>query len=97
MNEATPLTGMDDGKVETDTGGVMVWKVKLGERVVKGQVIGEIINVEDIDADRVLMRAKTDGLVFSFATNKLVRPGQTMCYIAGSEPLDHRQGNLLSL
>lgn len=97
VNDATLLTAMDDGKVEVDVGGIMIWKVKLGDRVTKGQIIGEIINVEDVDAPRVAMRAKTDGLVFSFAVNKLVRPGQTMYYIAGKEPLDHRQGNLLSL
>ena len=95
LHDATPLSGTDSVIVES--AGVVTWLVELGDTVQCGQVVGEIVNIEDVDAVRVPIRAKCSGLVLTKTANQLCRPGQRMMKIVGKEPLDYRQGNLLSL
>jgi uncharacterized protein len=94
MPDAYPLTATDTVKVAV--AGIVAWKVGLGYMVTKGQLVGEIVNIDDVDAERVPIVAGCDGLVFAMA-GQLCRPGQAIMKIAGKEPLDYRKGNLLSL
>lgn len=94
LQPGTPLAGVDS--VTVDDAGLIVWKVNLGEFVTKNQLIGEIINIENIDTPRIPIYAKCDGLVFTKNTH-LCRPGQHVMKIASKEVLDWRTGNLLSL
>ena len=94
LPDAHPLTATDTVIVEV--AGIVAWKVALGYMVTKGQLLGEVVCVDDVDAPRVPIVARCDGLVFAMA-GQLCRPGQAIMKIAGKEPLDYRKGNLLSL
>ncbi len=86
---------MDDLAVEHC--GVVVWKVRLGDLVTVGQLVAEIINIEDVDAPRIPVFARCDGLILTFNDNQLHRPGQRLAKIVSKKPLDWRKGDLLSL
>ena len=77
--------------------GIALWKVKIGDMVEKGQLVAEIMNVENIDAPRSPAYSKCDGLVLTVINNQLIRPGQHLMNIIGKEPLEWRVGNLLTL
>ena len=77
--------------------GIALWKVKIGDMVEKGQLVAEIMNVENIDAPRIPAYSKCDGLVLTVINNQLIRPGQHLMKIIGKEPLEWRVGNLLTL
>jgi uncharacterized protein len=94
LRDASPLTGVD--MVEADRGGIVAWKVRRGDIVKQGDTLGEILNIEDPDAPRVPVVAKTSGVIFSMSRHKLVRPGQVIIKVAGKEPLNWRTGNLLT-
>jgi predicted deacylase len=76
--------------------GVVAWRVATGAVVNSGDVLGEIVNIEDPDAPRVAVTSNTSGFVFGMRTHKLVRPGQIIIKVAGEAPLSWRTGNLLT-
>ena len=82
--------------IEAIKAGIVAWKVKPGDVVEKGQLLGEIVDVEDPDIPRLPVVAMTSGVVFSMCRHKLVRPGQVIIKVAGMEILEWRQGNLLT-
>lgn len=91
---ATPLTGVD--MIECEAAGVIAWKVKPGERVEVGQVLGEIVSIDDFDKERIPIITRTAGLVFGMRRHKLARPGEIVIKVAGDKPLEWRKGNLLT-
>ena len=94
LAEATPLDGVD--MIEAEVAGVAVWTVAVGDRVEKGQTLGEIVDLEDAHAPRTPIVARTSGVLFARKREKLVRPGQPVAKVAGAEPLPWRTGNLLT-
>jgi predicted deacylase len=94
IRNASPLSGVD--MIEAEKTGVVAWRVKPGQVVSDGQVLGEIVDCEDPDAPRVEVKARTAGVVFSMSRHKLVRPGNVIVKVAGVEPLPWRTGNLLT-
>ncbi len=75
--------------------GVLVWSVKLGSEVVRGQLLGQLVDPET--GARHPITARTDGLFFAARGHRWVRPGQWIAKIAGREKLDWRKsGALLS-
>ena len=95
LHDATPLAAVDTMVVSR--AGIIVWKVNLGDMVLRDQLLGEIVNVEDVDAPRTPIVARCDGLVFAIAGRQLCRPGQSIMKIAGKNELEWRKGNLLAL
>jgi len=94
--DGTPLAGTE--VVKTPVAGVIAYAVELGQRVAKGDLIGEVVDpaADDPNAARTPIHAKTDGLILSRQIDKLVRPGQSICKIVGTEPLaDRRPGALM--
>jgi len=93
--EATPLEGTEI--VKTPVAGVIAYAVELGDRVVKGDLIGDIVDpaADDPNNARTAIFAGTDGLILSRQVDKLVRPGQGICKIVGTEPLAGRQAGSL--
>ncbi len=59
-------------------------------------MLGEIVDIEDVDAPRVPIISKQTGIVFGVRPHKLVRPGQIIIKVAGTENLEWRKGNLLT-
>ena len=91
---AFPLSAAD--MICSSHPGVMAWKVKVGDTVEKGQLLGEIVNIEDVDAARIPIIAGTKGLVFGMDDRKLAVPGDVIIYIAGSDELEWRSGRLMT-
>ena len=75
---------------------MVAWRVRPGAIVNAGDVLGEIVNIEDPDAPRTPVLTRASGLVFGMRSHKLVRPGQIIIKVAGEQPLDWRTGNLLT-
>lgn len=94
--EPTPLNGVD--VLTAPAAGVLAYRKQLGESVAAGEVVAEVVDLfgEPPGAARHPIRAATDGLLFARMTERLARPGQKFCKIAGREPLAYRQtGRLL--
>lgn len=94
VRDGTPLSGVD--MIKPSKMGVVAWRVRPGEEVAEGQVLGEIVDVENIDEARVPIVSRTSGIVFGMRSHKLVRPGQIIVKVAGHSPLPWRTGNLLT-
>lgn len=92
--EPTPLAGVD--MIEAPSAGLLVWRVKPGDIVAEGQLLGEIVNIENVDAPRIPLRSRTSGMVFGMWRSKLAVPGGKVVKVAGNKPLAWRNGNLLT-
>lgn len=76
--------------------GIVAYKVKLGDRVKKGQTLAEIIDpAAPPGTARTLCLAETDGIVLSRRHHKFVGIGQSLTKIVGREALPDRVGYLL--
>lgn len=93
--EATDLAATDS--VKAPAAGILAYRVGLGERVAKGQLLAELVDpaAEDPAAARREIRAATDGLLLSQRYHKYVFAGDGVAKVVGREPLPHRVGYLL--
>ncbi|MDS4030244.1 MAG: M14 family metallopeptidase [Candidatus Contendobacter sp.] len=93
--EPTPLEGVD--VLTAPAAGVLVYRKRLGERVAAGEVVAELVDPlgEPAGAARTPIRSVASGLLFARTTERLARPGQKFCKVAGREPLSHRQAGKL--
>ncbi len=94
--EPTPLDGTD--VIAAPVAGLAVYKKQLGDRVEKGEVVAEIVDLtaDDPLTARTPVHSRTSGLFFSRQAQKLLTPGASVCKVAGAEKLPHRKaGNLL--
>jgi len=92
--EATPLEGVDI--VKTPGTGLWVPTVTPGSRVSAGDAVGALIApVHPGDDTRTVLRTRVAGVLFARASPGLVRPGDRVAKIAGSEKLPGRTGKLL--
>ena len=82
--------------MQTPVAGVLSWKVKAGDIVTQGQLLGEVVNIEDPFAVRTPLYARTGGLIFGLLSHKLAIPGKIVIKVAGDTPLPWRTGNLLT-
>jgi uncharacterized protein len=94
IREASPLDGVD--MIEASKVGVVAWKVRPGDFVQEDQLLGEIIDIEDVDAVRLPIVSRTAGIVFGMRQDRLVNPGQIIIKIAGAQSLHWRRGHLLT-
>lgn len=95
--EATPLNGVDF--LGSATTGLLIMKKEIGDVVEHGDTVAEVIRIDDPDAARVPIKARSKGLLFCMAhpSRRLVGPGRgTVAKIAGEESLSWRRGNLLT-
>ena len=93
--EPTPLDGVD--VLTAPAAGVLVYRKRLGDRVAAGEVVAELIDPlgEPIGAARTPIQSATGGVLFARMTERLARPGQKFCKVAGREPLSYRQAGKL--
>ncbi len=82
--------------IKAHKSGVVVWRVHAGDIVNDGDVLGEIIDIVDLDAPRVPVVSRTSGIVFGLRPPKVVRPGQIIIKVAGNDVLPWRTGYLLT-
>ncbi|CAM9685765.1 unnamed protein product [Ectocarpus fasciculatus] len=94
LRMATPLTGVE--MIEAPAAGVIAWNIRAGDHVNTGDVLGEIVDVADLDAPRIAVVSRTCGIVFGMRGHKLVRPGEIIVKVSGEEPLEWRKGYLLT-
>jgi predicted deacylase len=88
-----PISGMDVG-YSTGTG-FLVFHVKPGAKVKKGQAICDVIDPANPNGPkaRTTYKSATDGVLFSRRLDGYLSwPGQVMYRIAGPKPLAHRIG-----
>jgi uncharacterized protein len=99
--QPTPLceaTRLDATEVlRSPVAGVVCYRRAIGARVAKGDVIAEILNplAEDVAQARHPLLAGTDGFLLTRRQHKMVRPGDSVGKIVGTEPLASRRGYLL--
>jgi predicted deacylase len=93
--EATPLDAVDI--LTTPVGGCLVYKVPLGARLRRGDVVAEIVDplAEDPGRRRTPICTTTDGILYQRKLLRQIRPGQSCGKVAGTQPLPTRQGVLL--
>ena len=93
--EPTPLEGVD--VLTAPAAGVLVYHKPLGAWVNTGELVAEVVDPlgEPPGAARTPIRSGTTGLLFARATERLARPGQKFCKVAGREPLSYRQSGKL--
>ncbi len=91
----TALNAME--LLRVDRPGLLAYKVSLGERVSRGDVIADLICLDGPEAFqcRTPFRAGTDGMVISRNIRKYVWPGCSIAKIVGTEPLASRGDYLL--
>ena len=88
-----PMSGMDVG-YSTCTG-FLVFHVKPGAKVKKGQAICDVIDPANPNGPkgRTTFKSQTDGVIFSRRLDGYLSwPGQVMYRICGPKPLPHRIG-----
>ena len=93
--EPTPLDGVD--VLTAPAAGVLVYRKQLGETVAAGEVIADVVDPlgDPPGAARTAIHAATNGLLFARASERLVRPGQKFCKVAGRASLSYRQAGKL--
>ncbi len=92
-----PLEGVD--VVRAPRAGIVAYRKRLGDRVERGEIVAEIVDLEAADPvhGRTPVVSRASGLLFTSADRKLARPGQQLCKVAGREPLEYRKpGKLLA-
>jgi predicted deacylase len=83
--------------VRAPMAGVVAYKVELGQKVKRGDLIAEIVDpaAESMGRARVPIHAGSDGIILSRRLHKWVVPGFTIVKIVGEEILEDRKGVLL--
>ena len=95
-NPATPLDGVE--KIVAPIAGVVCYNKHPGERVAPGDVVCTLFDVSEYDAGkaRIELSASVEGILYSHRQDRLARPGQVLCRIAGKEPLPDAGAHLLA-
>jgi hypothetical protein len=93
---ATPLDAADVPL--SPASGLLAYKRNLGDQVKKGDLLAELINplAEDVAKARIPLYAANDGLILSRRQSKLVKAGDYINMIVGTEVLAHRTAKLMT-
>jgi hypothetical protein len=93
---ATPLDAADVPL--SPASGLLAYKRKLGDQVKKGDLLAELIDplAEDVSKARIPLTAANDGLILSRRQHKLVKAGDYINMIVGTEVLSHRTAKLMT-
>ena len=83
--------------LRTSVPGILTYRVAVGDQVIKGQHVADIIDPTELDPGqaRTPIHATTDGFVLSRRTRKLMFPGESIMKIVGRIVLENRQGGYL--
>lgn len=87
-----PLEGASH--LRAPVNGILAWRKKTGDKVVRGEHIADIVSVSD--AKRHPVHSDVNGVMVARPIMKMIRAGQRLALLAGTERLDTRQdGKLL--
>jgi len=91
---ATPLEGVDP--IKAPHPGVVVYLKQPGDRIAAGEAVAEIVDPgADSANEPTVLHSRVAGVMFSRRSDRLARTGQTLCRVAGAEPLAERIGSAL--
>ncbi|WP_416396640.1 succinylglutamate desuccinylase/aspartoacylase family protein [Allohahella sp. A8] len=95
--EISPLQAVDT--VYAPETGLLVFRRQLGERLKTGEHYADIVRIDQLPPhNRLALRARTDGVLMGLSHRRLVRPGDQIAKVAGTEALAHRRpGSLLQI
>lgn len=95
VGEGVPFEAVD--MLRAPVAGIVAYRRGLGDMVVKGEVIADIVDpmAEDSRAARTPVATRTDGFILTRRDDKLVRPGQVIAKVVGRDVLPGRTGLLL--
>jgi predicted deacylase len=88
--EATPLEGVEP--VYAPHAGILIYTRDLGERVVEGDALADLI--DPVSGDVTVLRATVAGVFFARSAHRHVIRGMNVGKVAGAKP--YRAGSLLS-
>ncbi len=93
---ATPLDGVE--KIIAPIAGVVSYNKRPGDEVKPGDVVCTLFDITLYDAQkaRIELKASVAGVMYARRLDRLARPGQVLCRIAGAESLPGSTGLLLS-
>jgi len=93
---ATPLDGVE--KIIAPIAGVVSYNKQPGDEIKPGDVVCTLFDITKFDAQkaRTELVASVAGVLYARRLDRLARPGQVLCRIAGSESLPGSTGLLLS-
>jgi predicted deacylase len=95
--EATPLEGVD--MIRSPVGGIIAYAKMPGEEVGAGERVAVVVDPvnPDFAAARTELVSRCDGILYGRAADRLARPGQVVCKVAGKRHLpDRHSGALLT-
>lgn len=93
INEAIPATDLAAVEaLKSNMGGVLVLCTEVGEKVVAGQLIAEVINPITDEIQQI--KASQSGLLFSRTLRRTATAGMLVAHIAGERKI--RSGYLLA-
>lgn len=83
--------------IRAERPGLVAYRVDLGQHVIKGQTIADLIAMDGPEAfvARTPIVAGTDGIVLTRSSRKYVTRGEGLAKIVGTVPLPARKGYLL--
>ncbi len=88
--EVVPLAGTDD--IEAPFGGIVSFCRSVGERVVAGDVIAEM--VDPLSGTRAQLHTRSTGLLYAREHRRFLRRGTSVAQVSGDTPI--RSGYLLA-
>jgi len=93
---ATPLDGVEN--ITAPTTGVVSYNKSPGERVYPGDVVCTLFDIRKYNSEtsRTELKASIEGILYARRMDRLARPGQTLCRIAGEHSLPGKNGALLT-
>ncbi len=78
--------------------GLLVFSAQMEDALRKGDQFAEIVILDGEPNQRIPIRARTDGYLMGMTHRRLVRPGDQIAKVCGTEPLAHRKpGYLLQM
>lgn len=86
----TPLEGVEP--LHAPQSGVLVFLKNLGDRIVAGDTVAEIVN--PVSGRTMPVKASQDGILFASTAHRHLVKGMHVCKIAGAQ--GYRTGNLLT-
>jgi predicted deacylase len=93
--DATPLEGVH--MLRAPQAGVVSYARGLGEQVQMGDVVAVIVDPQRAGSPlaRTELRSEVSGVLYARRSDRMARPGQVLCRIAGKESLPERVGRHL--